>query len=353
MKFVSSAQASIDEFKQRHTERPQQLSFGVKYLDDATKGIWSNDLVLLGASSGAGKTELCCGIAAANVVAGKKVFFAALEAEPFEIERRIKYQIIAHKFYNDIARPGVRLSYDDWLSGELLQPLERYEHGAQELFDKYFQGLYTHYKGDSFGVKELVQAVLYNAPLADLFIIDHVHYFDWDDTDNRAMKEIAKTARKLSLEVGKPIVLVAHLRKSDRSADRELAPGMEEFMGTSDLYKIATKVVTVGPGKPTFDGRYETFFRVCKNRRNGTSTRYLGRVSFDPRRNGYEDSYALGWAEQTWRTGFEHIDASLYPTWARGAAVVGADSNGSSAQSSAGSGFQNWRRALHGMRVLG
>jgi replicative DNA helicase len=56
--------------------------FGVTYLDAALKGICPNDLILIGATSGAGKTELCAQIARINAKLGKRVNYIALEAEP-------------------------------------------------------------------------------------------------------------------------------------------------------------------------------------------------------------------------------------------------------------------------------
>ena len=60
--------------------------FGIKYLDAALHGIKPNDLILIGASSGAGKTELCTHIAKTNAKLGKRVRYIALEAEKNEIE---------------------------------------------------------------------------------------------------------------------------------------------------------------------------------------------------------------------------------------------------------------------------
>ena len=315
----ASASAFVELEKRRHA-RNDLLSFGIQYLDDALIGISRSDLVLLGAPSGIGKTQLCCNIALANLSAGRRVHFMALEAEEHEIERRLKYQIIANMYFSDSERPRLshHLTYDRWVLGDFLDDLHEYEQRAADFFAKAYEQLNLYYRGDRFGITELVEEMLIVSGKSDLFIIDHAHYFDFEEGDeNRALKDIAKTVRALVLEEKTPVVLVAHLRKKDRG-NEELAPGMDEFMGSSDLVKIATKVVTIAPGGRTPDGCFETFFRTPKNRTSGASNRFIGRVMFDPKRNAYEKSYKVGTSSLTKRTGFEELDPSLQPEWAKG-----------------------------------
>lgn len=318
--FNSASDASFNEWIEREKSRGEMLSFGVDFLDDALRGICIDDLILLGAPSGVGKTQLCCNIAISNLEAGKKVHYIALEAATNEIERRLKYPLVAERYFSDHNRPFVDggLNYSDWYMGKYAGTLTEYEQGAAEFFKSAYRDLFIFSKDDKFGVKELVKTVLYCAEDTDLIIIDHVHYFDFDDdNENRALKEIAKTVRTLALEEQVPIILVAHLRKRDRQND-ELCPGLDEFHGSSDLFKIATKVITFSPGKPTLDGRYETFFRIPKNRLDGGVSRFLGKEIFNPKRGGYDgQSYQVGWSEQKRSSGFQAIDFAQVPSWAR------------------------------------
>lgn len=308
-----------------HTERSERdrqiprMRFGVDFLDDATRGIFPDDLILLGAPSGAGKTQLCCNIAQANLEDGKTVHYIALEASEYEIERRLKYPFVAERYFADTGRPQLskKLNYPDWLLGEFSKELKVYEDDVAKFFETAFNRLHLYYKQDRFGLGDLIESVHYCSQETDLIIVDHVHYFDFDDdNENRAMREIAKTVRKLAIDEKKPIVLVAHLRKRDRQND-ELVAGMEEFHGSSDLFKIATKVVTVAPGRMTATGDFETFFRIPKNRLDGGATRFLGRELYSPRKGGYEKNcYSLGWANQLRSKGFEGLIGDLYPAWA-------------------------------------
>lgn len=319
--FKSAADSAFCEIEARRGALANLLSFGISYLDDTMIGIAPNDLILIGASSGIGKTQMCCNIALANLANGKRVHYFALEAERYEIERRLKYQILADMYFRDDQRPRLKslLTYDKWALGAYLDELAAYEQRAAEFFSGAYKNLFLFYKGDTFGLNELIENVALHSGGSDLFIVDHVHYFDFDDdNENRAMREIAKMARTLSLESGKPIILVSHLRKRDKY-NTDLVPGLEEFHGSSDLFKIATKVITIAPGMTTDKGNYETFFRIPKNRMNNGVTRYIGRLIFSPKVNAYEPQYKVGFAGCTRKDGFAEIDPDAYPEWARNA----------------------------------
>lgn len=327
--FKSSSQRIKSEREKRLGLKYKLLSFGVNVLDEMLLGIFPDDLVLIGAPSGVGKTQFCCILALANVLKGKKVHFLALEASKYEIERRLKYQLIAKSFFDpkNTARPKLpkRLSYARWLVGEFDGLLEEYEERAEETIAEKFANLFTFYKSDSFNVQNLVETVLSIANETDLIIIDHAHYFDFEnDNENAAIREIAKTARTLALENSKPIILVAHLRKKDRRS-AELVAGLDEFHGSSDLFKVATRVITLAPGKPISDGGYETFIRVPKDRLSGESTKYIARLEFNAKKNAYEELYRLGSPFSTAEDGFVELDRDHYPDWTKRPAIPSRD----------------------------
>jgi twinkle protein len=318
MSFIDSRTTAFSEMDGRKNRRDGLLSFGIDYLDDAMVGILKNDLVLIGAGSGAGKTQLCCNIALSNIARGKRVHFIALEAEMYEIERRLKYSLFAKQFFADPNKPKhCSVSFQNWMLGDFLEGLAKYEAEAcSEFIDKY-GGLFTFYKQDKFGISDLIAKTVECADETDLIIVDHVHYFDFDDdNENRAVKEIAKTARMLTLEQGKPIILVSHLRKRDRGSF-DLVPGLEEFHGSSDLYKIATKAITIAPGKWSPEGKYQTFFRIVKNRFEGSVTRTIGAVNYLTKEGRYESGYKIGDANCKRDGGFVELDFSHEPAWAR------------------------------------
>lgn len=304
-----------------------KLQFGINYLDDSTGGILPHDLILIGAGSGVGKTEIACRIALENLDRGKRVHYIALEAERREIERRIKFQMLAERFYNDPKRPYENLSYRKYALGEFSDTLKTYTRSSLEGSEARLKKLRTLYKTGDYGLNQFVESVLYASGDTDLIILDHIHYFDLDERENEnaAIKTIIKTARKMALEEGIPIVMIAHMRKSMRGEMRELAPSMEEFHGSSDLYKIATKVITFSGGSLSPGLGYETYFRVCKNRIDGTATRYIGRHHYDTRKNAYTHDYKIGWATQTVAEGFGELGQDFQPAWTRYKTVLGSN----------------------------
>lgn len=315
MGFLKSVEQVFEEVNGRKNGRKGILSFGIQYLDDAMAGILPHDMILLGAPSGGGKTQTCCNIARANIEKGKNVHYIALEAEYLEIERRIKYQLFAKYFFADPQRPKVDISFQNWMLGDYIENCVAYEAmAAKEFMDKYTT-LFTFYKADKFDVNDLIMTVTSCAEETDLIILDHVHYMDLeDDNENKAIKNIAKTARTLSLEMGKPIVLVAHIRKTSKGADY-FAPGLEEFHGSSDLYKIATKAITIGPGSINSEGRIETYLRIVKNRFEGSVTRFIGKCFYNSKSGSYEKTYEIGDAYQSRDVGFRQLSYNIYPTW--------------------------------------
>lgn len=316
MGFLRSIEQTFDEVNQRKSARNGLLSFGIDYLDHAMVGILKNDLILIGAGSGAGKTQTCCNIARANVEKGKNVHYIALEAEYLEIERRIKYQLFAKHFFSDPNRPNVSISFQNWMLGDFIESCVAYEALAAQEFMNTYQSLFTFYKSNKFDIDDLIRTVTECSDDTDLIILDHVHYMDLDDNnENRAIKEIAKTARDLALEMGKPIILVSHVRKSDSRGSVSFAPGLEEFHGSSDLYKIATKAITIGPGAMNSDGQIETYFRIVKNRFEGSVTRYIGKCFYNSKEGKYGRSYEIGDAYQTRDNCFQQLDRGIYPTW--------------------------------------
>lgn len=321
--FKSVAERSAEEKNNRVNLKGKLLKFGVHFLDLSFRGIFPNDLILIGAPSGIGKTQFCVNMALKNIEDGKRVHFIALEADDYEIERRLKYSIVANSYFADHNRPslsGERLSYVDWAMGEYEMQLRPYESLAETLMGGY-KDLFTFYKQKEFGYDELIENALSVAMETDLIIVDHVHYFDFeDDNENRAVKKIAKTAREICQLIGKPIVLVAHLRKRDRKG-AELIAGIDEFHGSSDLTKIATKIVTIAPGNAVAPGKYETYFRIPKSRMDGGVTRYVAKLIYDSSMNAYQDEFMVGVLKNN-GTEFSPLAPMDVPFWLRSSKIA-------------------------------
>ena len=149
----------------------------------------------------------------------------------------------------------------------------------------------------------------------DLVILDHLQYVDPSDgaNENQAYKQIVKRIRDIGLIIGVPILLIAHLRKRDRG-QQTLVPDLDDFHGTSDITKIATKCILLSTGNPG-DARYiwPTYMHVPKDRMDGSTRNYIATMGFDLRLSGYEEQYALGRDEGG---KFVPLGRDLLPRWA-------------------------------------
>lgn len=294
----------------------RRLNFGIDFLDDFLMGIWKEDLVLVGAYSGAGKTQLVTNIALHNVEKGRNVHFFALEADEYEIERRILFNLVARLYFKGHSEKQVQITPGDFMVGNIAKELIHLELKAVEEFKKRFKTLNVAYKTGNFGIKEFKEKFIEVAAQgSDLIIIDHAHFFDWGDKQEYlALKEIVGTARQLNIENKVPVVLVSHLRKRDFKNDW-YAPPMEEFHGSSELYKNATKVITLGGGQSEGMGQTSTFINAAKFRADGSRAKYLAKAIFNYRTLAYERGYLLGKPYQKRDREFEELAFSDYPTW--------------------------------------
>jgi hypothetical protein len=300
--FDAAENRAKNERAERLANAERQMPYHVSFLDDCLRSILPNDLILLGAATGAGKTELARLIATANASYGKRVYFFALEAERNEIERRIKFSIIADLVEQNELQLRAPFNYRDWYRGEFegqLATLSLNEE-AEKIFAETFRGrFFTYYRGKHFDGANVKRHFLAIQDQADLIVLDHLHYVDVDDeNENRGLKETIKTIRNAALDVGKPVILVAHLRKRDLR-DKRLVPAIDEFHGSSDVAKICTHAIVLAPcydehvDAPKRKHVSRTFMAVLKDRALGAQ-RAIACVDFDMRNRKYAGTYTLG-----------------------------------------------------------
>lgn len=310
-----------DERAERLRLAKLRLSFGVKFLDVALGGIAARDMILLGAKTGLGKTTLASIIAETNAEKGKRVHYFALECEDKEIERHVKFRILSQMVWQHAAHRPVagRVNYLDWYNGELDPITGPWEQAADEALAKKYQTLKTYYRVRDFTAEDMEKAILAIQDDTDLVILDHLHMVDYDDAnENRGVKNIVKKLRDSALEVGKPVVVVAHLRKSDRRS-KFLIPDIDDFHGTSDISKIVTKAIIIAPAhdqETNSPHLWNTYIHPAKCRLDGTRARYVGLVPFNARTGRYDEPFDLGRMVDHGER-FEFLDASKYPAWAR------------------------------------
>lgn len=307
-----SAKNIMDDIASFNSEPPEKrYSFGVKFMDDAMGGYHHSDVVIIASKTGKGKTELATIIAETAAKNGAKILFLSLESELHEIGARIYFKNLCEKYFND--NPGMiyPLSFDRFMSKNLMM-LDKYHDIVNAEIEKYAKNITVQYRHNEFTIDDLNNQFKRSCDY-DVIIIDHVHYIDiLEDSEIQGLKKIIKSIRTNNLIYNKPIIVVAHLRKTNKRDD-EIVPDIEDLHGTSNLAKIATKTVMFAPDfTEDHDNLYRTFFRIAKCRRNSSALKYVANLKFDARYNNYQDRYKLGRYHPYIK---EFVECTKFPYW--------------------------------------
>jgi hypothetical protein len=315
--FESIAERVKGEATERVERSKHELRYNHAFLDDLLRGIAANDLIVLGAETGAGKTEFARAIAASNAKQGRRVYYFALEAEPNEIERRTKYAILLHLLEQDRHPRRLEVNYPDWYRGKCEDICGDYNSKAENAIALEYRNLHTYYRGSKFDHEDIKRLFLAVQSDAELIILDHLHYVDIDDeNENRGFKKTVKMIRDVALGIGRPVILVVHLRKRDLRA-KSIVPDIDMVHGSSDIAKICTRAVMIAPARSKHShepGVANTFFYVPKDRVGG-ATGLVALCAFDLRTRVYATRYELGRASFAGDE-FESLEANEIPRWA-------------------------------------
>lgn len=313
--FESVAERVKGERDERSALVKRELSFHHAFLDDILRSILPYDLMLIGAESGLGKTELARIISSSNAAAGKNVFYFALEAEPKEIERRTKFSVLC-EVLQEHGRSTVDMNYPDWYRGRCDHITSGFNSNADQIMADRYSTLHTYYRGSKFDHHDIKRLFLAIQSRADLIVLDHLHYVDIDDdNENRGFKTTMKMIRDIALGIGRPVIMIAHLRKRDMKT-RGLVPILEDFHGSSDIIKIITSAIMLAPARcvpVARKGIANTFVYVPKDRMGG-QTGLVAMCEFDMRFKNYAPSYTLGRIEGD---KFSQLAPHEVPRWAK------------------------------------
>lgn len=275
------------------------LSFGIPFLDDSLRGIAKTDLILLGAGSGAGKSEAAFHIAFHNAKAGKKVLLFALEAEKKEVELRQLYKFLAKEYFADHQRERGTLNYPDFYYGKCWHLVSKYKEKAREQFGL-IKNLYIRYSQGGYTMDQFAIDVS-SAKDTNLIVLDHLHYLELgDEVENKAFKKAVQKIRDTVLHHKIPVILVSQLRKeSSNFRNTSAMPDLSDFHGSSDIFKVATKGIMLASGDKVIQGNGDerlrpTLIKAVKNRLDGSVKVYTGAMNYDFRTNSYAENYTVG-----------------------------------------------------------
>ena len=341
--FIPYGEAFLQESDNREAIDFSKLcKYNIKPLDDALRAISPKDLIVLTAGSGYGKTELALHISRTNASQGKKVAHFNLEGGWEEAVQRLKWRDMCDLYYRQYHTSGsyIELDYQKWVLRETKNPLlaeiegEVYKNLLTTLGDNLF--LYDNPEGldcDKFckslvtleglkcdlGLHASIRKHVKGIENIDLIVVDHLHYFslDREEREIEEITKILKMARKITQEIGIPIILVAHLRKLPRGHG---VPDKEDIYGTSNIHKIANTCIILAPDHDKDDqanGLYPTYIRIAKSRQ-GLRPNILMHATFDIQERKYREDYELYKCFPDGSIDKEPIPYYQLPTWAKG-----------------------------------
>lgn len=334
--WLSWAEAYRKEESERlDVNRDSLCTYGISVLDDPLLAIAKNELVVIGADTGMGKSELVLHIARHNAKNGKRVALFYLEGGYLEAIQRMKWRDICDLYYSkkDVY---VDMDFRKWMFNDLnREQLTKLSAQVYEDYkDKYKDNLFLYPVKADFTVDEFISSLFDFHTLEytkdnpfimdskyhlDLVIIDHLQYFSLDKSDNE-ITEITKILRAVKKMVDRanfPVLLVSHLRK--KGNDRGL-PGVEDFYGSSNIPKIATTAITIAPDTKTdnlANNVFPTYFRVVKSR-VGLRPNYAMLCDFDLRKRDYDKRYKIVRLDSMGHV-LPELTTDQFPRWAKGA----------------------------------
>lgn len=310
---------------ERQEATPARLLYtGLSFIDEALYGLAPDDLMILTTYTGFGKSQIMMLMAYNIAESGKKVKLFSLEAGKTEVELRIRYWKMLENYYK--TERGV-VDYAAWKRG-LLPELKKFELD-QNIIKKVLKNISITYKQSSqYTVEQLERDVMECAKEMDVILIDHLHYIDkgTKQSETEALSAIVRRIRDINLAIDRPVVLAAHIKKSQEARRfKTLLPSTDDIYGSGDISKTATIILTLAQTgdldptqMPTDDLReygYPTLARYLKCRDHGASRTSFTLVPFFTR-GSYAKHYTIGQTSKS-DTIWNAIGEYKIPPWAK------------------------------------
>jgi hypothetical protein len=286
------------------------------------RGFMKNELILIGADSGLGKSEMGLIIEENMAKQDNKVFLFSLESYVGEIEDRKKFGLLLP---HALLKFNKHFYFKEWVTGQYPELLELEK--ELEIDERVLDNFYLRYRklDESYTLSqfELDIDVLMSKHDPDVIIIDHLHFFtlNEDKNENKELTKIIRKIRDISLLNNIPIFVLAQLRKNKNSDS--LIPDYTEFYGSSEIFKSATSIITLAPNYEieTCEYKYPTFFRICKDRFGQNANRFALGCCYDAKHRCYDNEYRV-YKLNAKGTKVEFLDYDKKPYWAQSAKGV-------------------------------
>ena len=221
------AEATIDLEKKYNNQSDYSLYTGLYDLDDMTCGLHNQELTIIGARPGVGKTTLALQLAENIAKKGKNVLFLSLEMSDTQIIQKMIARIGNVQSYR--MRRGT-LEDSDW---------ERIANTAGELSKLKFN---TNSNIRNIQELEVLARKLKNKDKLDLLIIDYIQLLRNKEKFSSREQEVADISRRLkllSLELDIPIIALCQLNRNASNSE----PGLADLRESGSLEQDADNII--------------------------------------------------------------------------------------------------------------
>lgn len=231
---ITFADLLIDaECERRKVNLDTVCKYWIEILDRYMGWILPNELVVVGADTGMGKSEIAYKIAVTNAQRGKKVLLFALEWDLNEVALRYMQRTISEI---------VPLKTIEFRFNRKKEHTEYVDHIIKWLDNEQrVKNLLIFKKQQLPTMWLLADMIEQMKDGVDMIIIDHLHYIQfW--SSSQEIEEIGKVMRQVKQitdTIKKPIIIMSHLRKRKKTDD----PTEQDLYGSSNIAKEANTII--------------------------------------------------------------------------------------------------------------
>ncbi len=290
--LLSSAKKELQE-----TKAEDCVSFGYDFLDEIMTGIFKGELAVFGGESGSGKTTLCNNIIYKAARRGVKCAVFALEDRLEEYGMKAMYFKIGQIIREEEGAMTPNYTWNDFRKNNIKDgKIEARMEKAEKAL-----GLDN---VDFFNVNIQMNIDILEAMIdekvkegVELFLVDHLHYFDLHaDKVSKAdyIEKLMVRLKTMQKRNGARIMLIAHYRKLNGTK-----PTLDSFKDSVAIIQNANYVINIWRDrKMAFKDKnetssiYTTTFFIPKARNpNGEA---MVEVTFNPATGDYDEHPILG-----------------------------------------------------------